>query len=156
MEQTGAFSLGYSDFPEAVHGTGTNPIAKGHHAPEMFNPAVSGIWNGNQGGSLTNATVPWWRRHWIIVLVLAVVIVGGAIGGGCGGALVSEKKKNDSQLVAPLTGTGLGVTMYVLSCSFLGVRRYWDSKTLQKAVLLGDLAKIVRSLVERFVKDVLV
>jgi hypothetical protein len=118
MEQTGAFPPGYSDSPEAVHGTGTNPVANGHHAPELFKPAGPGLWNGNPGGSLPHATVSWWRRYWILVLVLAVVIVSGAIGGGVGGAIAAEKKKNDSQLVGPLagTGTGLGVTTYVLSC----------------------------------------
>jgi hypothetical protein len=96
MEQTGAFPPGYSDSPEAVHGTGTNPVANGHHAPELFKPAGPGLWNGNPGGSLPHATVSWWRRYWI----------------------AAEKKKNDSQLVGPLagTGTGLGVTTYVLSC----------------------------------------
>jgi len=122
MEQTGAFPPGHSDLPEAVHGTGINSVANGHHAPELFKPAKPGIWNGNPNGSLPHATVPWWRRYWILVLVLAVVIVGGAIGGGVGGALAVKKEKNDSQLVAPLagTGTGLGVTTISISNGTLG------------------------------------
>jgi hypothetical protein len=95
---------------------GTHPVANAHDAPELCKPVGPGIRGDDLGASLQNKKVPWWRRYWILLLVLALVIVGGAIGGGVGGALATRKKENDNQLVATPagTGTGLGVTTYVL------------------------------------------